>query len=146
MSDLVAAGANLNYNSTGHYSCMPLYAAAREGHAHATLALVIGGAPALDSGMLASARCAPDIRALLHPPPPAPPLVAAQLRLSFSGLCHQRLGSASLIKFVSGDVVGHVGHFVGVADVYRARVRQANSMLKLRASTSGDSDEVAHGA
>ena len=78
--------------------------------------------------------------------PPAPPLVAAQLRLSFSGLCHERLGSASVIKFVSGDVVGHIGHFVGVADVYQARLRQAHSIHKLRASTPGDSDEVARGA
>ena len=87
----------------------------------------------------------PDLRALLQSPPPAAPpaLLAAQLRLAWSGLCHVRLGSGCLLEFVSVDVVARVGDFVRLADVYRARVRQAQLIHELRASTPVGSDDVA---
>ena len=142
VSRLVAAGADLN--APDRNGRTPLYTAASNGHSHATLALLIGGATGLESRQLRLVQCPPDICELLRSPPPAPPpLVAAHVRLGWSKLCHDRLCSGRLLEFVSVDVVACVGHLVGVADVYRARVRQAQLVHELRASTSVDSDDVA---
>jgi hypothetical protein len=110
VSGLVAAGARVN--KTDHYGLTPLYIAAARGHVHATLSLLVAGSRALNSSQLA--QCPPDIRALMHSPPPAAPLIAAQIRLEWSKLGHARLASGCLLEFVSVDLVDHVGHFVGL--------------------------------
>ena len=74
--------------------------------------------------------------------PLAAPLVAAQVRLAWSGLCHERLGSSSMLEFVSIDVVACVGGFLGPA-VYRVLLRQAQLIHEFRTRTSEDSDDVA---
>ena len=84
----------------------------------------------------------PTVRAVLDTPPPSAPLVAARLRLAWSKLCHERLGSGCVLELVSVDVAARVGHFVGKA-VYRALLRQAQLIHEFRTSTSADSDDVA---
>ena len=78
---------------------------------------------------------------MLDTPPPSAPLVAARLRLTWSELCHERLGSECVLELVF-DVAARVGHFVGKA-VYRALLRQAHLIHEFRTSTSADSDDVA---
>ena len=141
VSGLVAAGADVNAATQG--GTTPLYAAAQRDQCGAVLALLIGGSRALSSGQLAriSSRSV-IVRAMLHSPPPAAPLVAARIRLAWSKLCHDRLSSGCLLEFVSVDVASRVGHFVGLA-VYRLLLRQAQLIHEFRASTAADSDDVA---
>ena len=143
VSGLVAAGADVNAAVQGGFT--PLFDAAQQGHFDAVLALLVGGSCALSSeqSKLVDWRLNSTVRAVLHTPPPAAPLVAAQLRLAWSTLCHDRLGARCLLEFVPIDVVARVGHFVGIAVVYRARLRQAKLIHEFRTSTSVDSDDVA---
>ena len=122
-----------------------MWAAAEQGHVDAVLALLVGGSRALSSEQykLVDWRLDSTVRAVLHTPPLAATLVAAQLRLAWSKLCHDRLGVGCLLDFVSIDVVARVGNFVGVEVVYRARLRQEMLIHEFRTSTSVDSDYVA---
>ena len=143
VSGLVAAGADVN--AAVQDGATPLYIAAQQGHFDAVLPLLIGGSRALSFEQLAriDSRLNSTVRAVLFAPPPATPLVAAQLRLAWSTMCHDRLGDGCLLEFVPIDVVARVGHFVGFSVVYRARLRQAKLIHEFRTSTSVDSDDVA---
>ncbi len=152
VSDLVAAGVDLN--AARQDGATPLYIAAmtaayrelavENDYFDAVLALLIGGSRPLSISQLSriDGRRCPAVRAVLHAPPSAASLIAAQLRLAWSGLCHERLGSECLFEFVSTDVVACVGRFVGVA-VYRARLRQTQLIHEFRTITSEESGDVA---
>jgi hypothetical protein len=144
VSGLVSAGADVNAATPDGWT--PLYIAAQQGHFDAVLPLLVGGSRALNSRQLAQIATFglnSRVRAVLHSPPPAAPLVAAQLRLAWSTLCHDRLGAGSFLEFVPIDVVARVGHFVGISVVYRARLRQAKLIHEFRTRTSADSGDVA---
>eukprot|EP01043_Picozoa_sp_COSAG02_P056420 COSAG02_NODE_6686_length_3420_cov_4.155074_2_plen_398_part_00 len=159
VSGLVVAGAEVN--TTARDGTTPLYIAAQNGHFDAVLALLLGGSRPLSFSQLVAdfddslaffnpytpdCDCRypyPDVQAVLHNPPPAASLTAAQLRLAWSKLLHERLGSGSLLfEIVSIDVADCVGRLLGVA-VYRARLRQAQLIHDFRTSTAVDSDDVA---
>ena len=147
VSGLVVAGVEVN--TTAGDGTTPLYIAAQNGHSDAVLALLIGGSRPISIWQLSPLNRPdwrhpyPDVHALLLTPPPAASLIAAQLRLAWSGLLHERLGSdCFLFEIVSIDVAACIGHFLEVA-VYRARLRQAQLIHEFRTSTSVDSDDVA---
>ena len=144
VSGLVSVGADVNAETRDGVT--PLYIAAQQGHFDAVLALLVGGSRALNSRQLtriATFGLNSRVRAVLNTPPPAAPLVAAQIRLAWSMLCHHRLGAGSFPEFVPIDVVARAAHFVGITVVYRARLRQAKLIHEFRTSTSVDSDDVA---
>ena len=145
MSGLVAAGADIN--AARQDGATPLFIASHGdingGHFNAVLALLVGGSRALSFGQLARIRYRyPTVHAVLDTPPPIAPAVAAQLRLAWSKLCHDRLSSECLLEFVSVDVASRVGHFVGIA-VYRLLLRQTQLIHEFRANTMVDNDDVA---
>ena len=97
VSGLVAAGADVN--AARQNGATPLFIAAQNGYFDAVLALVIGGSRALSSRQLARIGWRyRAVRVVLDSPPPSAPLVAARLRLAWSELCHERLGSGCVLE------------------------------------------------